>query len=361
MVAVSACRGLGGGIRRTSVPAGQPHPKRRRRLSRLCADAGDGARSHDARQSRVGGDRPESGTPPGRFAEFFANGGLGRRGVSASNASSRRRRLRTILLAEGRSADRSPQDGAGSRSPRAPVRGPDGCGASARLSCANGLRISESVPSGIEATPFSGSRWRPRWPSYGSSSRPVVPGDTESNRRARRGNRSVLVGLFAVFVVPILAAYSLNVWWPHWSPFGRMNHGELVEPAWEGRTRGSCRTRRRALDPAAPGQRRPCDDVCEALLELTKRVHISLGKDYDRVVRMFIHRAGLPVGRVRSMDAGLILVPAPAAWFDRLEGDEPVLLVVDPRRQAVLQYPEELEAKGLARDLARMLKISKIG
>ena len=61
------------------------------------------------------------------------------------------------------------------------------------------------------------------------------------------------------------------------------------------------------------------------------------------------------------MDAGLIPVPAPSAWFDRFEGDEPVLLVVDPRRQTVLQYPGELEAKGLARDLARMLKISKIG
>ena len=170
----------------------------------------------------------------------------------------------------------------------------------------------------------------------------------------------MLVGLFAVFVLPILAAYSLNVWWPHWSPFGRMNHGDLVEPAWEvelERVAEHAAGRWILLHPAAV----PCDDVCEALLELTKRVHISLGKDYDRVVRMFVHRVGVPVERVRSMDAGLILVPAPSAWFDRFEGDEPVLLVVDPRRQAVLQYPEELEAKGLARDLARMLKISKIG
>ena len=170
----------------------------------------------------------------------------------------------------------------------------------------------------------------------------------------------MLVGLFAVFVVPILAAYSLNVWWPHWSPFGRMNHGELVEPAWEVELEAVAEHaagRWILLHPAAA----PCDDACEALLELTKRVHISLGKDYDRVVRVFVHRAGLPLERVRSMDAGLILVPAPSAWFDRFEGDEPVLLVVDPRRQAVLQYRRELEAKGLARDLARMLKISKIG
>ena len=54
-------------------------------------------------------------------------------------------------------------------------------------------------------------------------------------------------------------------------------------------------------------------------------------------------------------------MPAPAAWFDRFAGDEPMLLLVDPQRQAVLRYGADLRAKGLARDLARVLKISKIG
>ena len=169
-----------------------------------------------------------------------------------------------------------------------------------------------------------------------------------------------LVGLFAAFVVPILAAYALNVWWPNWSPFGRMNHGELVEPAWAiGLESVAERAAGRwiLLHPAAAS----CDDPCEAGLDLVKRVHVSLGKDYDRVVRMFVHRAGVPVERVRSMDAELILVPAPAAWFDRFAGDETTLLIVDPQRQAVLRYGADLEAKGLARDLARVLKISKIG
>ena len=170
----------------------------------------------------------------------------------------------------------------------------------------------------------------------------------------------MLAGLLAVFLVPILVAYALNVWWPHLSPFGRMNHGDLVEPAWEVELEGvveQASGRWILLHPAAS----PCDDICESLLDLTERVHISLGKDYDRVVRMFVHRAGLPVERVRSMDSGLILVPAPAVWFDRFEGDAPVLLVVDPQRKAVLQYRTELRAKGFARDLARLLKISKIG
>ena len=174
----------------------------------------------------------------------------------------------------------------------------------------------------------------------------------------------VLIGLVAVFAVPMLIAYALNVWWPHWSPFGRMNHGEIVEPAWtvEFTAMGQDVAFRTAgrwvlLHPVSS----ICDDGCEALLDLSRRVHVSLGKDYDRIVRMFVYRAGLPVEQVRSMDASLILVPMPAAWFDRFAGDAPALLVVDPQHQAVLQYSADLRGKGLARDLARVLKISKIG
>ena len=174
----------------------------------------------------------------------------------------------------------------------------------------------------------------------------------------------MLVALVAVFVVPILTSYTLNVWWPHWSPFGRMNYGELVAPAWDldlvSMDRGVAERaegRWILLHPVEAS----CDDDCEALLDLTKRVHVSLGKDYERVVRMYVHRAGHPVEGVRSMDAELTLVPAPAAWFDRFAGDAPVLLLVDPQRRAVLRYPADLQGKGLSRDLARVLKISKIG
>ena len=175
----------------------------------------------------------------------------------------------------------------------------------------------------------------------------------------------MLLGLFAAFVVPVLAAYALNVWWPHWRPFGQMNHGDLVEPPWkvELEAMGQAAAHRAAgrwilLHPVESH----CDDGCEALLDLTRRVHLSLGKDHDRVVRMLVHRAGLPAVSGRPAAPDLIPVPAPAVWFDRFAGADPVrLLVIDPQRNAVLQYRAGLWGKGLARDLARMLKISKIG
>lgn len=192
----------------------------------------------------------------------------------------------------------------------------------------------------------------------------MVLGDADSRRRVRRGNRALLVGLVAVFVVPVFIAYGLNVWWPHWSPFGRMNHGELVEPAWkvEFVSRNSVVAEQVAgrwilLHPIEG----PCAETCQTFLDLTKRVHISLGKNHDRVARMFVYRIEQPPDDVRAMDPALIPVPAPAAWFDRFAGEAPALLLVDPKGQAVLRYPANLQSKGLSRDLARVLKISKIG
>jgi len=46
----------------------------------------------------------------------------------------------------------------------------------------------------------------------------------------RRRRRTVLVGTFLVFFVPIMAAWLLNVFAPGWRPFGTLNHGTLVEP-----------------------------------------------------------------------------------------------------------------------------------
>ena len=257
-VALSPGRRLGGGGRRTSVPARQPHPGRGGRLSRLCAAARDGSRSRVAGQSRVGGDRPESRASPGRLDASVGAGGLGDRGLSEATASPGRRRLRPAFLAQGRAADRSGQDGSGSRAPGAPIRGLDGCGDVPRLHPRVESSIWESEPNGIVATRSSGSRWRPRWPSYGSWSGFVAPGDTEARRRTQRRNRSVLVGLVAVFTVPMLIAYALNVWWPHWSPFGHMNYGEIVAPAWKvelaAMDREVRRPHRRALGSAASGR-----------------------------------------------------------------------------------------------------------
>ena len=175
----------------------------------------------------------------------------------------------------------------------------------------------------------------------------------------------MLFGLFATFAVPVLAAYALNVWWPHWRPFGQTNHGDLVQPVWK--------VELGAMDRAAAHRaagrwillhpvESHCDDGCEALLDLTRRVHLSLGKDHDRVVRVLVHRDGFPAISGRPADPDLIPVPAPKAWFDRFTGADPIrLLIVDPQHNAVLQYRADPWGKGLARDLSRMLKISKIG
>ena len=46
--------------------------------------------------------------------------------------------------------------------------------------------------------------------------------------------RLVVLLLFALFFVPVLSAYLLNVFNPGWLPFGTSNHGTLAGPGTRG-------------------------------------------------------------------------------------------------------------------------------
>ncbi|MBF2760210.1 MAG: hypothetical protein ISN28_08040 [Ectothiorhodospiraceae bacterium AqS1] len=176
----------------------------------------------------------------------------------------------------------------------------------------------------------------------------------------RRFGRGALLGLFAVFFAPVMLAWSLNVWWPDWHPFGETNHGELIRPPW--------RIEDPAMLEAFKGRwallhiaDRECQAACMTMLDTTRRVHISLGKDYDRVVRAHIPPDDAPQGAPEP-EVDLLDLPLPAGWVERFEADEkPFLLIVDPQGYAVLRYGADFSGKGLASDIARLLRISKIG
>ncbi len=185
------------------------------------------------------------------------------------------------------------------------------------------------------------------------------PSHPEAPRR--RFGRGTLVGLFAVFFAPVMIAWSLNVWWPQWHPFGETNHGELIRPPW--------RIETPAIVEAATGRwtllhvgDRECSKDCTAMFDITRRVHLSLGKDYDRMIRIHIRPQDTLGSAPPPTHADMLDLPLPPAWFARFEEDErPFLLMVDPLGYVVLRYPVDLSGKGLASDIARLLKISKIG
>lgn len=192
-------------------------------------------------------------------------------------------------------------------------------------------------------------------------------------KAAARGGprqRLFLVAMFGLFMLPIVGAMVLNVMAPAWSPFGRMNRGELVTPPV--RIESALLSRTDRLDTArteAPGtwlivhvSEPPCDATCERALVSLRQARLALGKDASRVERWWLMtRQAEPrtVGRVSAMFPGLRMAVLEQPWpVDRLESP---LQVIDPAGYVFLRYRRPDAASDLLKDLKRLLKISTQG
>ena len=113
---------------------------------------------------------------------------------------------------------------------------------------------------------------------------------------------AVLIGVALLFFAPLALSFYLVLWARAWHPGGRVNAGELIEPArplpalalplWTaagaapaGNTDpNSCRGKWTFLY-VQPGH---CGEDCRHRLYDTRQVRIALDRDMDRVQRVFI-------------------------------------------------------------------------
>lgn len=182
--------------------------------------------------------------------------------------------------------------------------------------------------------------------------------------------RFALIGLFCLFMLPIIGAYVLNVFAPDWLPFGRVNHGELVQPAVPAGLE-----RIQALDGPAWAETvelapwtllhvtgAECIQSCRDALVNMRQARLALGKDADRVSRWWLV-TGIPEARsvaiARAIDPGVRI--------GRITGDASVLnahpapgmvQLVDPAGYLILRYRDAAAASDILKDLKRLLKIS---
>ncbi len=186
--------------------------------------------------------------------------------------------------------------------------------------------------------------------------------------------RLILGGLFALFFLPILTAWVLNVGQPDWLSFGKTNHGNLIEPAArfeesmlaavDGRPIGEGLLKGKwtivYIEPSA------CLVECDHAVFRMRQSRYAMGKDMDRVQRLVV----LPKSSVEqaadkllAYDPGLNVVAAEPRWLDqwRPGKGEAELYIVDPQGFLIMWYRADAEPGGLIKDLKRLLKISKIG
>lgn len=179
--------------------------------------------------------------------------------------------------------------------------------------------------------------------------------------------RWTLAALILVCVLPVAASYfAFYVWQPQ----ERMNYGTLVTPEALPDTALADMTGKpvdRALFTGAwtylVVASADCDAACREMLYLTRQVRTAQAKEMDRVGRAWLLIGdGQPDSALLDEHPGLVVMRADSAWQQRFAAESlPRVWLVDPRGAVMMRYPAQLEAKGMIKDLARLLKYAQVG
>jgi hypothetical protein len=196
--------------------------------------------------------------------------------------------------------------------------------------------------------------------------------DTEARRRMRAappksgGGRHVILLVAALSLAPIVAAY---VVYYHFPRQPAANYGTLLPtvtaPPISGMRADGSPFRladlhgRWILLFGAPAG---CGTACDKAAYATRQARTMQGKDQDRIVRVLLV-AGDAMSRLAlpAQHADLIVVRVAANELELLPGRPDALYVIDPLGNLVLRYPENPDIRGIANDLTRLLKASRIG
>lgn len=191
----------------------------------------------------------------------------------------------------------------------------------------------------------------------------------------------MLLGLAALFIVPLAVAWLwyLNV--DHLPPEGSVAHGDLVQPV---RPLGEFE-----LDAVGDGEPvtdrtlggrwtivhvggAECGETCRQSLYESRQVHIALGRRAIRVQRLFVL-----VDAEAPSDPGFFALEHEGLVFARVDASDPWLAkfalddltpveagrtyIVDPLGNLMLSYPSDSPPRHLLDDLLRLLRVSRVG
>ncbi len=180
--------------------------------------------------------------------------------------------------------------------------------------------------------------------------------------RSIRRNRMLLVGIFAIAIVPLVGAYWLYESSRSAQPWATTNHGELLNPIVS-----ISDLNLRAVDGGesmvdsghwwlVAVARNGCDAACQAAVHQLRQLHILLARDATRVKRSFVALGGEPP------EASLAKAyPELVLFSGTSETLRAGVYIVDPLGNLVLHYEFDDAGKSVLADLKQLLKVSHIG
>ncbi len=190
-----------------------------------------------------------------------------------------------------------------------------------------------------------------------------------SNEKQKKSRLSLWL-LIALCTAPVVASYVAYYFMP---PSGHVNYGELIEAQ-------PLPDARLALVDGTPLQWHQlkgkwlmvtvdsgsCEAECQRKLLYMRQVRLAQGKNMDRVERVWlITDAANPADPVVRDFEGTRLLRAAGSELlkqfpaQRVAADH--IYVIDPLGNLMLRFPRDADPRKMVKDLARLLKISRIG
>lgn len=190
----------------------------------------------------------------------------------------------------------------------------------------------------------------------------------------RRAGRRKMFALLAVCLAPLIASY---LTYYVIKPQARTNYGALLDPRAHAAPPLGITTldgRPAALD-ALKGKwillqvaQSECAPPCRTRLHDMRQLRLAQGKDKERVERVWLitDREPLETLLMREYDGTHMLradAAALNAWLPADAGTVPTdhLYLIDPLGNLMMRFPKDADPNKIKKDLAKLLKVSRIG
>jgi cytochrome oxidase Cu insertion factor (SCO1/SenC/PrrC family) len=184
--------------------------------------------------------------------------------------------------------------------------------------------------------------------------------------------RRFLVGLAALFFVPLGLSFYLFYGHSSLTPGNRVNRGALIDPVrpmpplsvallGAGRTAPDFLQHKWTILYANVGA---CTDICRAKLYDTRQVRLALDRDMGRVQRVLVADADCCDPQfLQAEHPDLISVRAAdaAPLLEGLPQGSGRIYVIDPLGNLMMSYAPDAAPKALLEDMKRLLRLSHIG
>ncbi len=187
----------------------------------------------------------------------------------------------------------------------------------------------------------------------------------------RKGKgRLQLLLIAAVFLGPLALAAWLYFAEPGLTPEARTNHGALLQPivnlpeAVPGSPLHASNDGNWVLLHANLGE---CDEDCEFSLYTLRQSRRMLGREMDRLVRVFLHGDSAPDTVLLTEEHTGLVTLQDRALADLLQRQRPDDLdaggyyLVDPLGNLVMYFPPDIDPSAMVEDIKHLLELSRIG